>query len=46
MKNKLERIWEDTIVAQLKALSRYLPGETEEKPRKTSVRINGLRAEI
>jgi hypothetical protein len=23
-----------------------LPGETEEKPRKTSVRINGLRAEI
>jgi hypothetical protein len=43
---ELERMWKEAVVAQFKVLTRHLPGRTEEKTRKISVGIAGLRAKI
>jgi hypothetical protein len=43
---KFERMWEEAVVARIKAISRNLPCGSSGKPQNTLVRIAGVRAEI
>jgi hypothetical protein len=45
MNDKLEKTLKESVVAELKVLSRNLPGRREET-HEPSVRVAGLRAEI
>jgi hypothetical protein len=46
MNNKLEKIWKEAVIVQFIVLSQHLPGGTEEKHKKNSVRIASLFANI